>query len=119
MTTSMYFSPGGINTSVTRQIINKQIQNNNTCTCLPISSNKKVYNVNSINNNGEITNTQIIKNINNKETTTQRIANILKYYPRGKIQYGNPNLSQSTTFLGKMEGQPGGIIGITKIKNKF
>jgi len=47
----------------------------------------------------------------------ERIATIIQYSRGGRVQYGNQSLNQPTTFLGRTEGQPGGIIG--PLKNKF
>jgi len=119
--TSAFFGPGGSTTSVTRQILNRQTQSgkNPTCACVPPSSNKRIYDTSFLNSAGQVTYTQVVVNPDNNQTTSQRISSIIKHYPGGRVQFGNPNIAQSTTFLGRVAGQPGGIIGLTKIQNKF
>ena len=119
--TSVFFGPGGATTSVTRQIINRQAQSgkNPTCACLPPSSNKKSYDNSYINNEGQLINSQIIVDPYNRQTQSERVATIIRSHPGGKVQYGNPGIAQSTTFLGRTAGQPGGIIGTLRIRNKF
>jgi len=63
-------------------------------------------------------------------TANQQIANIIRFYPGGRVFYGNeyttllnpitnPNPKPRTivTLMGKTEGQPGGIQG--PLRNKF
>lgn len=53
--------------------------------------------------------------VNPTQTQSQRLARAVNYYPGGKIQFGDGNYR--ITYLGKTEGQPGGIIG--PLRNKF
>lgn len=51
-------------------------------------------------------------------TQSQRAATLIVSYPGGKTQFGNSLVNyRATTFLGKTEGQPGGING--PLRNKF
>jgi hypothetical protein len=52
-------------------------------------------------------------------TQVERAVNTILFVPGGRTQYGNRfTLRRSAIdFLGKTEGQPGGILG--PIKNKF
>uniref|UniRef100_A0A6C0HCJ7 Uncharacterized protein n=1 Tax=viral metagenome TaxID=1070528 RepID=A0A6C0HCJ7_9ZZZZ len=113
-----YFGPGGV-TTVTRQIINRQYLTGGhpQCLCVPASSNKKVLSNAIYNENGIIIKPEIIKNMDLVQTQNERIATIIKYSPGGRVQYGNPCSIKPTTFLGRTEGQPGGII--CPLKNKF
>ena len=49
--------------------------------------------------------------VDETQTQSQRAATIIKYYPGGRITFGNENIAYSrpVTFLGKTEGQPGGL----------
>jgi len=57
--------------------------------------------------------------VNPTQTQSQRAATIINYYQGGKVSYGNQNTAYHSpvTFLGKTEGQPGGLN--RPIKNKF
>jgi hypothetical protein len=97
----LYFGAGKINT--TRKIINtKQYVENPVCNC-PVQD-KTSINTSSDNNN--------------QYTENQRIADLVRNSLGGRVQYGNNiNRQQLATFLGRTEGQPGGIIG--PLRNKF
>lgn len=113
-----YFGPG--RTSTTKQIINRTSQSgsNPTCVCAPPSNNKKlISNKSEVNANGLIVQNNVYVGFSPQQTQNQRISTIIHYSPGGKVQYGNPGIAQSTTFLGKTAGQPGGIVG--PLKNKF
>ena len=56
--------------------------------------------------------------VDQTQTQTQRAVNAIKYSSGGRIIFGNRNLnSTGMSFLGRTEGQPGGIIG--PLRNKF
>lgn len=97
----LYFGAGKINT--TRKIINtRQYVENPVCKC-PVQD-KTSINTSSDNNN--------------QYTENQRIADLVRNSLGGRVQYGNNiNRKQLATFLGRTEGQPGGIIG--PLRNKF
>jgi len=122
MSNAAYFGPGGV-TTVTRQILNRQYLTGGhpECLCIPASSNKKVLSNAVYDENGILIKPAVIKNLDLVQTQNERIATIIKYSPGGRVQYGNfpinGNINRQTTFLGRREGQPGGIIGT--IKNKF
>jgi hypothetical protein len=118
LSNAYYFGPGGV-TTVTRQIINRQLFSgeNPHCVCLPASSNKKVLSNAVYDENGIIIKPAVIKNLDLVQPQNERIATIIQYSRGGRVQYGNQSLNQPTTFLGRTEGQPGGIIG--PLKNKF
>jgi hypothetical protein len=113
LSNAYYFGPGGV-TTVTRQIINKQYLTGGhpECLCIPASSNKKVLSNAVYDENGIL-----IKNLDLVQPQNERMATIIKYSRGGTVQYGNQGLNQSTRFLGRTEGQPGGIIG--PLRNKF
>lgn len=118
----IYFGPGVTRSSnITRQIINRQQQSgeNPNCVCLPQSTNKRVYDTSYTNSEDQVINRQIIVNPDNTQTQNQRIATTIRTSLGGRVQYGNPGIPQSTTFLGKTAGQPGGIIGSLRLRNKF
>ena len=119
LSNAYYFGPGGV-TTVTRQIINRQLFSgeNPQCFCPPASSNKKVISNAVYDENGILIKPAVIKNLDLVQTKNERMATIIKYSPGGRVQYGNQGITQlTTTFLGRTEGQPGGIIG--PLKNKF
>lgn len=119
LSNAYYFGPGGV-TTVTRQIINRQLFSgeNPQCLCPPASSNKKVLSNAVYDENGILIKPAVIKNLDLVQPQNERIATIIKYSPGGRLQYGNQGIAQSTTtFLGRTAGQPGGIIG--PLKNKF
>jgi hypothetical protein len=88
--------------SLTRRIIESRENKNSSCVC-PKLNNKKVL---------------ITSNNVQGQTKNQRIANIVNNYLGGKIQFGNyTERRQPILFMGKMEGQSGGIMG--PLKNKF
>jgi hypothetical protein len=49
--------------------------------------------------------------VDETQTQSQRAATIINYYPGGRVSFGNENIAYSRpiTFLGKTEGQPGGL----------
>lgn len=57
--------------------------------------------------------------VNPTQTQAQRAATIINYSRGGSVNYGNTNNSYGgfVTFLGKTEGQPGGLN--RPIRNKF
>ena len=59
--------------------------------------------------------------VNPTLTQSQRLRNSVNYYLGGRTQFGNGNNARisysKVTYLGKTEGQPGGIVG--PIKNRF
>lgn len=56
--------------------------------------------------------------VNPTQTQSQRLAEIVNFYAGGKVQYGNnTNCLANITYLGKTEGQPGGIVG--PLRNKY
>jgi hypothetical protein len=57
--------------------------------------------------------------VDETQTQSQRAATIINYYPGGRVSFGNENIAYSRpiTFLGKTEGQPGGLN--RPPKNKF
>jgi hypothetical protein len=87
-------------TSDTRRVILNSGRLNSSCQC-PQLNNKKVL---------------ITSNNVQGETQSQRINNIVNYYLGGRTQFGNQGVYQ-ITFLGKREGQPGGING--PLRNNF
>ena len=97
----IYFGPGNISSA--RKIINtRQYVEYPDCKC-PVQ-NKTAINTSSDNNN--------------QYTENQRIADLVRNSLGGRTQYGNfANRQQLVTFLGRTEGQPGGIIG--PLRNKF
>jgi len=133
MSSSVFFAPG--RTSTTRQILNRQSLSgkNPTCVCQPPTSNKRVYNTsynNSYTSDGNVavntninTNTnncdksQIIVNPDNIETKNQRIARTVRHSSINRVQFGNHCLTNPSMFLGRIEGQPGGMVG--PLRNKF
>ena len=118
LSNAAYFGPGGV-TTVTRQIITRQYLTggNPLCLCIPASSNKKVLSNAVYDENGLLIKLAVIKNLDLVQPQNERLATIIKYSPGGRIQYGNQGIVRPTTFLGRTEGQPGGIIG--PLKNKF
>jgi hypothetical protein len=59
-------------------------------------------------------------NVEQRITAVQRMVNDIKYSHGGTTNYGNTNLVYNysrITFLGRTEGQPGGMVG--PLKNKF
>ena len=54
-----------------------------------------------------------------ENTRVDRAVNTILFVPGGRTQYGNRYTLGLTriSFLGRLEGQPGGILG--PIKNKF
>jgi len=118
LSNAAYFGPGGV-TTVTRQIINRQYLTGGhpECLCIPSSSNKKIISNAVYDENCILIKPTVFKNLNLVQTKNERIATIIKYSPGGRVQYGNPCLNQLTTFLGRTEGQPGGICG--PLRNKF
>ena len=97
----IYFGAGKTNS--TRKIINSTFYiENSVCKCP--EQNKESINTSSDNNN--------------QYTENQRIADLVRNSLGGRTQYGNfVNRQQLVTFLGRTEGQPGGIIG--PLRNKF
>jgi len=96
----VYFGPG--RTSTTRQIVNQKFQNGTKpdCLCAPLS------------------NTKLTNSFTQTQTQNQRISSIINYSSGGRLQFGNVITGiASSTFLGRTEGQPGGIIG--PLRNKF
>lgn len=59
--------------------------------------------------------------VNPTLTQSQRLVNGVNYYLGGRTQFGNGNTTRisyaSVSYLGKTEGQPGGIVG--PLRNKF
>jgi len=57
--------------------------------------------------------------VDETQTQSQRAATIINYYPGGRVSFGNENIAYSRpiTFLGKTEGQPGGLN--RPLRNKF
>jgi hypothetical protein len=57
--------------------------------------------------------------VDETQTQSQRMATIINSYPGGRTTFGNENIVYSTpiVFLGKTEGQPGGLNGPPR--NKF
>jgi len=101
--TSRYIIPGRRAGNI-QQIINlNKLCNNNGAAC-PSPINSKVIN----NSNPDVI---------PYSTQTQRAVNAIRYSIGGKIVYGNGSINNGITFLGKREGQPGGIIG--PLRNKF
>ena len=88
-------------TSDTRKVILNSGRLNSSCHC-PKLNNKKVL---------------ITSNNVQGETQSQRINNIVNYYLGGRTQFGNQGQGYYQIFLGKREGQPGGING--PLRNKF
>jgi len=118
----IYFGPGVTRTSsITKQIINRQSQSgdNTNCVCVPQSTNKRVYDTSYTNTEDQVIHRQLIVNPDNIQTQNQRIATTIRTATTGRVQYGNPGIAQSTTFLGKTAGQPGGIVGSLRLRNKF
>ena len=77
----------------------------------PKTNNKKVL----LSSNNDSTGT----------TTVQRQVNTILYVGGGRTTFGNQILNDnqivtsSITFLGKREGQPGGIQGFLRTRNRF
>ncbi len=57
--------------------------------------------------------------VNPSQTQSQRAATIINYSKGGSVKYGNQGNSYGSvvTFLGKSEGQPGGLN--RPVRNKF
>jgi hypothetical protein len=57
--------------------------------------------------------------VNPTQTQAQRAATIINYSKGGSVKYGNQNnvYGNVVTFLGKTEGQPGGLN--RPLRNKF
>lgn len=89
---SLYFRPGMNNLEFPK----KYLDNSTACCSKSIKTTSFYF------NNGIVDETQ---------TQSQRAATIIKYYPGGRITFGNENIAYSrpVTFLGKTEGQPGGL----------
>lgn len=89
---SLYFRPGMNNL----QFPKKYLDNSTACCSKSIKTTTFYF------NNGIVDETQ---------TQSQRAATIINYYPGGRITFGNENIAYSRpiTFLGKTEGQPGGL----------
>jgi hypothetical protein len=101
MSSIKYFGPGSTYTShVTQKIINYQGDKTLAPCACPVPNNKQVSLTSANNSQGQ--------------TQNQRIATIINYSKGGSIQYGN---SSRATFLGRTEGQLGGII--KPLRNKF
>ena len=107
MSSIKYFGPGSTYTShITQKIINYQGDKmTRTCAC-PVPNNKQVLLTSANNSQGQ--------------TQNRRIATIINYSRGGRMQYGNSSIvtqPQRAMFLGRTEGQLGGIIG--PLRNKF
>jgi hypothetical protein len=89
---SLYFRPGMNNLQFPKKCADKY-----PATCFKNEKTTTFYF-----NNGIVDETQ---------TQSQRAATIINYYPGGRVSFGNQNIAYSTpiTFLGKTEGQPGGL----------
>lgn len=89
---SLYFRPGMNNLEFPK----KYLDNSTACCSKSIKTTSFYF------NNGIVDETQ---------TQSQRAATIINYYPGGRITFGNENIAYSRpiTFLGKTEGQPGGL----------
>ena len=89
---SLYFRPGMNNLQFPKKCVDKS----------PASCPKNEKTTTFYFNNGIVDETQ---------TQSQRIATIVNYYPGGRVSFGNENIAYSrpVTFLGKTEGQPGGL----------
>jgi len=80
--------------------------NNVVVKCLPQNNKKTIEGSNA--------------NVEQRITAVQRMVNDIKYSHGGTTNYGNTNLVYNysrITFLGRTEGQPGGMVG--PLKNKF
>ena len=97
-----YFVPGNVTSTAASNIINQANYNNSACVC-PKENNKKVL----LSSN----------NVSYNLSTNRRIAVIINSALGGRTQYGNFGSPEAVSFLGKREGQPGGIVA--PIKNKF
>ena len=89
---SLYFRPGMNNLEFPK----KYLDNSTACCSKSIKTTTFYF------NNGIVDETQ---------TQSQRAATIINYYPGGRVSFGNENIAYSRpiTFLGKTEGQPGGL----------
>ena len=89
---SLYFRPGMNNLQFPKKCVDKS----------PASCPKNEKTTTFYFNNGIVDETQ---------TQSQRAATIINYYPGGRVSFGNENIAYSrpVTFLGKTEGQPGGL----------
>jgi hypothetical protein len=89
---SLYFRPGINNLEYPKKCVD-----NSSANCP-----KNIKTTSFYFNNGIVDETQ---------TQSQRAATIINYYPGGRVSFGNENIAYSTpvTFLGKTEGQPGGL----------
>ena len=89
---SLYFRPGMNNLEFPKKCVDES----------PASCPKNIKTTSFYFNNGIVDETQ---------TQSQRAATIINYYPGGRVSFGNENIAYSTpiTFLGKTEGQPGGL----------
>lgn len=97
---SLYFRPGMNNLEFPKKYLDK------TGECC----SKNIKTTTFYFNNGIVDETQ---------TQSQRAATIINYYPGGRVSFGNENIAYSRpiTFLGKTEGQPGGLN--RPLRNKF
>lgn len=97
---SLYFRPGMNNLQFPKKCVDKS----------PASCFKHEKTTTFYFNNGIVNETQ---------TQSQRIATIINSYPGGRVNFGNQIIGNSTpiTFLGKTEGQPGGLN--RPLRNKF
>ena len=116
----LFFGPG--NNSFARCIKNCNIEKHNdgnvttetpvyTITCPPYKCPEPI-NSKVLNSNADVDQTL---------TQTNRVVNAIRTSPGGTIQFGNSATTgtlNSTQYLGRYEGQPGGI-GRLSGKNKF
>ena len=87
----------------------KYIKIFNTVFTSPIKKCFQEINKKVANNSGDVDQTL---------TQSQRAVNAIKYSTGGRVVYGNSgSTSNRLNFLGRTEGQPGGIIG--PLRNKF
>jgi hypothetical protein len=116
---SIYFGPAASSTTnITRKIIRAREQYGDAkCACPPASTNKRIYDTSYTDSFGNVSQQKIIVNPDNKQTRSQRISTLINNSMGGRTQFGNPGITHSSTFLGRTEGQPGGIMG--PLRNRF
>jgi hypothetical protein len=98
-----HFSPGGRSGQWLRCSTNTNTDGSSTSIQCPRPNNKRVV----MTSNNDSTGT----------TTLDRQVNTILYSSGGRTVFGNTSTTNLVTFLGKREGQPGGIIG--PLRNRF
>jgi hypothetical protein len=111
MPRNRFFGPGASTNNLGSKITKTPSAktDNSFCECAQTASSKKVYNPN--------TSQEIIVNPQNEQTWNQKVATLVLYSQGGRTQFGYSAEIQNVRFLGRVEGQLGGIIG--PLRNRF